>query len=58
MPRPDVPEDYTGPRLSDDGKVTAEFIEELIEYQRTEKRLHRKFAAMVCFACGSREHVC
>ena len=38
-----IEEEYTGPKL-DNGKVTEEFMKELLEWYREEKKLHRKYA--------------
>lgn len=38
--------DYDGPKL-DDGNVTLEFMEELLEYYKNQKKLHRKYAYKV-----------
>lgn len=42
----EIEEDYDGPKL-EDGKVTLKFMEELIEYYKNQKKLHRKFAYKV-----------
>lgn len=41
-----VEDDYDGPRLSEDG-VTKEFVEELIERFRDQKKIHKKYAYKV-----------
>uniref|UniRef100_A0A336LH31 protein-serine/threonine phosphatase n=1 Tax=Culicoides sonorensis TaxID=179676 RepID=A0A336LH31_CULSO len=38
-----IEEDYTGPKL-EDGKVTVKFMEDLLEWYRQQKKLHRKYA--------------
>jgi len=38
-----VEESYDGPRLSDSGEVTLEFVLAVIEHFRDQKRLHRKY---------------
>lgn len=38
-----VEDDYDGPRLSEDG-ITKEFVEELIERFKEQKKIHKKFA--------------
>ena len=38
--------DYSGPRW-DEGELSAEFMNELLEWFRKEKRLHRKYAYKV-----------
>jgi len=45
-----VEESYDGPRLSDDGVVTAEFMEELLECYREQKRLHKRYAFQMLLA--------
>lgn len=42
----EIEDDYDGPKL-EDGKVTLKFMEELIEYYKNQKKLHRKFAYKV-----------
>lgn len=42
----DVEDDYDGPRLSEDG-ITREFVEELIERFRDQKKIHKKYAYKV-----------
>lgn len=41
-----IEDDYTGPKL-DNGKVTATFMEELLDWYRQQKKLHRKYAYKV-----------
>ena len=42
-------DDYDGPRLSEDG-ITTEFVEELIERFKEQKKIHKKYAYKVnCF---------
>ena len=42
-------DDYDGPRLSEDG-ITKEFVEELIERFKEQKKIHKKYAYKVnCF---------
>lgn len=44
-----IEDDYTGPAL-EDGKVTLNFMKDLMEYYKQEKRLHKKYAYKVsCF---------
>ena len=38
-----IEDEYTGPKL-EDGKVTLKFMQDLIEWYRNEKKLHRKYA--------------
>lgn len=38
-----IEDEYTGPKL-DDGKVTLEFMKDLIEWYRNQNKLHRKYA--------------
>ncbi len=42
----EVEEKYAGPRL--DGEITAEFMNELLQYLKDQKRLHKKYAFKVC----------
>ncbi|XP_035689914.1 LOW QUALITY PROTEIN: serine/threonine-protein phosphatase 5-like [Branchiostoma floridae] len=39
----DIEDDYSGPAL-EDGKVTVKFMEELMEWFKAQKKLHRKYA--------------
>uniref|UniRef100_A0A5S6R1X1 protein-serine/threonine phosphatase n=1 Tax=Trichuris muris TaxID=70415 RepID=A0A5S6R1X1_TRIMR len=41
-----VEDTYNGPAL-EDGKVTVQFVEQLLETFRTEKKLHKKYAFMI-----------
>lgn len=41
-----IEDDYVGPQL-ENGKVTLKFMEELMEFYKDQKRLHRKFAYKV-----------
>ena len=41
----EVEEKYAGPRL--DGEITAEFMSELLQYLKDQKRLHKKYAFKV-----------
>lgn len=41
-----VEESYSGPRW-DEGELTAEFMDSLLEWLKDEKRLHRKYAYKV-----------
>lgn len=41
-----IEDDYTGPKL-ENGKVTNTFMEELLDWYRQQKKLHRKFAYKV-----------
>ena len=44
----EVESSYSGPRLDPiDGKVTPEFVHELQDYQKNEKRLHKKYALQI-----------
>ncbi|XP_042884048.1 serine/threonine-protein phosphatase 5-like [Penaeus japonicus] len=38
-----IEDDYVGPRL-EDGKVTENFMKELMEYYKAQKKLHRRYA--------------
>ena len=40
---------YDGPRLGDDGKVTVEFMDQLLEHYRAQKTLHRKYALQILY---------
>lgn len=46
-----IEDDYVGPQL-ENGKVTLKFMEELMEFYKDQKRLHRKFAYKVCSFSG------
>ena len=41
-----IEDDYSGPKLTD-GKVTPEFILQLMKYYRDQNKLHRKYAYQV-----------
>lgn len=41
-----IEDDYVGPQL-EDGKVTLKFMEDLMEFYKDQKKLHRKFAYKV-----------
>lgn len=41
-----IEDDYKGPQL-ENGKVTLKFMEDLMEFYKQEKRLHKKFAYKV-----------
>lgn len=41
-----IEDDYTGPQL-EDGKVTLNFMKDLMEFYKDQKKLHRKFAYKV-----------
>lgn len=41
-----IEDDYIGPQLVD-GKVTLNFMKELMEFYKDQKKLHRKFAYKV-----------
>lgn len=41
-----IEDEYTGPKLQD-GKVTLEFVKELLQFFKDQKRLHRKYAYKV-----------
>jgi serine/threonine-protein phosphatase 5 len=38
---------YSGPRLEDSGEVSAEFVRELMEYLRSERKLHKRYALQI-----------
>ena len=40
----EVESDYSGPRLPDDGRVTLDFMTEMMEWFKSQKKLHRKYA--------------
>ena len=42
----EVEEKYEGPRLEEE--VTKEFMKELIQWHKDEKKLHKKYAFKVC----------
>lgn len=39
-----VENDYVGPRLGEDGKVSEDFMLELMEHYKSQKKLHKKYA--------------
>ena len=41
-----IEDDYTGPQL-EEGKVTMKFMEEMMEWFKEQKKLHRKCAYQV-----------
>lgn len=43
-----VEDDYDGPRLSPEG-ITKEFVEDLIERFKDQKKIHKKYAYKVAF---------
>ena len=43
-----VEDDYNGPRLSPEG-ITKEFVEDLIERFKDQKKIHKKYAYKVAF---------
>lgn len=45
-----VEESYTGPRIEDDGKITLDFINEMLETFRKQKLIHIRYAAMIVLA--------
>ena len=52
-----VEDDYDGPRLSEDG-ITKEFVEELIERFKEQKKIHKKYAYKVsCFNFPLHSHL-
>ena len=42
-----VPASYDGPHLPDDGTVTLDFVDELLEHQRKQKNLHRRYVVQI-----------
>lgn len=42
-----VEDKYTGPRLEDQTKVTVEFVNQLLDYYRNQKVLHRRYAFQI-----------
>ena len=51
-----VEDDYDGPRLSEGG-ITKEFVEELIERFRDQKKIHKKYAYKVTRFSGLLLHL-
>lgn len=45
-----VDDSYAGPRIQDDGTITAEFIEAMVDTFRQQKTLHVKYAVMIILA--------
>lgn len=45
-----VDDSYTGPRIQDDGKVTIEFINAMLDAFRKQEKLHIKYACMIVLA--------
>lgn len=41
-----IEDDYVGPKLEDD-KVTLQFMEDLMDYYKNQKKLHKKYAYKV-----------
>ena len=39
--------DYSGPKLDEKGEVTAEWVVELMEYLRAQKRLHLRYVLQI-----------
>ena len=46
-----MPTSYDGPTLNNCDEITPEWIVELMEYQRKEKRLHKKYVVMLINEC-------
>jgi len=44
-----IEDDYTGPKLDPDGKVTVEFTEQLMETYKEQQKLHRRYAYQVFY---------
>jgi len=42
-----VPKTYVGPRLPDDGRITQEFVDELIEHYKAQADLHPKYVYQI-----------
>ncbi len=49
-----VEDTYTGPRLPDDGAVSIEFVQEMMETFRGQKLIHRKYLLQVLL--GAKRH--
>lgn len=46
-----VDSDYSGPRFGDDGQpITLEFVKEMMEHLRLQRKLHRKYALRIMVA--------
>lgn len=45
-----VDDSYTGPRIQEDGTVTLEFVEQLLNTFRNQEKLHMKYAVMIVLA--------
>lgn len=45
-----VDDKYEGPRLED--KISAEFMQDLMEHFKDQKKLHQKYAFKVSSGCG------
>ena len=43
----DVPESYQGPRLEPSEPITRKFVEDLVEWQREQKNIHRKYMIVI-----------
>jgi serine/threonine-protein phosphatase 5 len=42
-----VPDNYDGPRLEMDDEITEEFVRSLVEYQKNQKNIHRKYMTVI-----------
>ena len=42
-----VPANYDGPRLDSLDDITPEWIKQLMQYQKEEKKLHKKYLVMI-----------
>ncbi|XP_072031594.1 serine/threonine-protein phosphatase 5-like [Amphiura filiformis] len=42
-----IEDDYEGPKLDEDGKVTKQFMLDLMEHFKNQKKLHRKYAYQI-----------
>lgn len=47
-----IEDDYVGPKL-ENGNVTVKFMEELLDWYKNQKKLHRKYAYKVSFSCNN-----
>lgn len=44
-----IEDDYTGPKLQDDTTVTPEFMKELMQWYKDQKKLHKKYAYKILY---------
>jgi len=43
-----IEDDYSGPKLDANGKVTVEFTEQLMAAYKEQQKLHRRYAYQAC----------